>query len=41
MCVADTNLEDVNLGLGGVTGWGKKRCRDFEEVKRVGERLGA
>ena len=34
MCISDTNLEPVDLSLGGVTGWEFKRtCRDFERVK--------
>jgi Mycotoxin biosynthesis protein UstYa len=34
VCAADSNLEPVDVELGGVTGWGFERtCRDFEGVK--------
>lgn len=32
MCHADTNLERYNYELNGVTGWGKKQCRDYSAV---------
>ncbi|PQE18775.1 Tat pathway signal sequence protein [Rutstroemia sp. NJR-2017a WRK4] len=38
MCAADTNLEPVDLELGGVTGWRfERKCRDFEAVKKWAE----
>lgn len=38
MCAADTNLEPVDLELGGVTGWKFQRtCRNFEAVKEWAE----
>ena len=34
ICMADTNLEPVDMELGGVTGWRFDRtCRDFQAVK--------
>ncbi len=34
ICTADTNLEPVDVELGGVTGWKFERtCRDFEYIK--------
>ena len=32
LCLADTNLEPYNYTLNGVTGWGKKTCRDSDSV---------
>ncbi|KAF2205337.1 hypothetical protein GQ43DRAFT_362708, partial [Delitschia confertaspora ATCC 74209] len=33
LCAADSNLEPVDFGLGGVTGWGSSRkCRDYSEL---------
>ena len=42
ICLADTNLEVVDPKLGGTTGWGQRRCRDFdfEMVRGVGEKFG-
>ena len=42
MCAADTNLEPVDVGLGGVTGWSFRRtCRDFGAVKEWAEEWGS
>ena len=39
MCDADTNLEPVNMELGGVTGWKYERtCRNFAHVKEWAEK---
>lgn len=42
MCLADTNVEVVDTELGGTTGWGERRCRDFgfEMAKEVGVKFG-
>ena len=32
LCLADTNLEPYNYTLDGVTGWGRKTCRDSDAV---------
>lgn len=42
MCAVDTNLEPVDMTLGGSTGWGTtKTCRDFGAVKNWAERFRA
>ncbi len=40
MCAADTNLEDYNYTLDGVTGWGPKYCRDYDGVVEFANRWG-
>lgn len=38
MCAADTNIEPVDMTLGGSTGWGTfKMCRDFGAVRNWAE----
>lgn len=33
ICVADTNIEQIDPDAGGVTGWGvERRCGDYDEV---------
>ena len=33
LCAADTNMEPLDTRLGGVTGWGPRKCRDIVAIK--------